>query len=187
MRLFLEAHCRRSVFMQDEFEFDQLAVRQTLPKWTYAARGHFGERYAFRRRHDHESLSIRCGDTVPCNGGIAATDVVRAQDQDRSPAQLRDQSRDTIYGSQLMSDQERIQYRARMRELATAEERERFRMEHHELMQARAQERGLRLPPDPPSQRGRAVQPGGNSGIGSGPGPAGPSPAGPGGGGGRGR
>lgn len=117
-------------------------------------------------------------------GGIAASSPVRAQDQDRDRTQLREQDRDTIYGSQLMSDQERIEYRNRMRELRTAEERERFRLEHHERMQARAQERGLQLPPDPPSQRGRAMQPGAASGMGSGPGPAGPGPAGLGGGGG---
>ena len=55
------------------------------------------------------------------------------------------QSQPPIYGSQLMTQQERAQYRAHMRSLRTAQERERFRMEHHERMQERAQARGVTL------------------------------------------
>lgn len=81
-------------------------------------------------------------------------------------AQTRDGT--TIYGSQLMTDQERTEYRNRMRELRTAEERERFRAEHHDLMQARARERGLQLPPEPPRAQARPGPGGGPYGAGTG-------------------
>ncbi len=78
------------------------------------------------------------------------------QDQDRTEdmEQARDQERvrDAIYGSQLMSEQERNEYRARMRAAKTAEEREQIRNEHHERMQKRAEEQGLSLPDTPPKR-----------------------------------
>lgn len=88
--------------------------------------------------------------------------------QDRGGTQARNQDRQTIYGSQLMTDQERTEYRNRMRELRTAEERERFRAEHHDLMQARARERGLQLPPEPPRAQARPGPGGGSYGAGPG-------------------
>ena len=54
-----------------------------------------------------------------------------------------------VYGSQLMSDQERQTYRSQMRNAATPEERERIRTEHHEQMQKRAKEQGVTLPEMP--------------------------------------
>ena len=51
-----------------------------------------------------------------------------------------------VYGWELMTSQEREEYRAKMRALDTLEDREKFRTEHHEAMQARAKERGLTLP-----------------------------------------
>jgi hypothetical protein len=72
-----------------------------------------------------------------------------------------------IYGSQLMTQQERTEYRNRMSQAKTAEERERLRQEHHRQMQARAQERGITLPDEP-----RSAPPGG-MGTGMGPGPGG--------------
>lgn len=92
-------------------------------------------------------------------------------------AQDRIQDRD-IYGSQMMTQQERDQYRDRMRSAKTAEERERTRAEHHERMKERAQARGITLPDEPPAGRGPASA-GGGMGQGGG--------MGPGGGGGRGR
>lgn len=92
----------------------------------------------------------------------------QAQDRTRAQDQIRDQD---IYGYNLMTVQERNEHRAKMRAAKTAEERERIRNEHHERMVARAKERGVKLPDEPPAGRG----------PGSGPGP------GPGGGGGRGR
>lgn len=84
-----------------------------------------------------------------------------------------------IYGSQLMTEQERIEYRARWRAARTDDERARLRSEHHERMKDRARERGVTLPDEPPA-RGAGMGPGGGAGMGPGPGGG----AGPGGGGG---
>jgi len=66
------------------------------------------------------------------------------------------QKQQPIYGSQLMTRQERTEYRAKMRAAKTAEEREQIRNEHHEQMKARAKERGITLPDKPPA-RGRGM------------------------------
>ncbi|MBS0393162.1 MAG: hypothetical protein JSR54_00980 [Proteobacteria bacterium] len=58
------------------------------------------------------------------------------------------------YGWQLMTADERAAYRAKMRSLQTDAEREAFRAEHHKQMVARAKERGVTLPEDPPARRG---------------------------------
>lgn len=59
-----------------------------------------------------------------------------------------------IYGSQLMTQQERLEYRTQMRAMKTQEERETFRLQHHQKMQVRAQERGMTLPDAPPAGGG---------------------------------
>ena len=74
-----------------------------------------------------------------------------------------------IYGSQLMSKQERIEHRNKLRAAKTVEEREQVRLQHHEQMQLRAKEKGGTLPDTPPAQgagQGRGVGPG--SGMGPG-------------------
>lgn len=86
----------------------------------------------------------------------------QARDQDRT--QVRDQDR--IYGSELMTRQERAEYRNRMRTLKTQQEREAFRLEHHKQMQERAQAQGKTLPDMPPAGMG----PGSGMGPGMGPG-----------------
>lgn len=86
-----------------------------------------------------------------------------AQDQTRTQTRTETQTEagEPIYGSQLMTEQERNEHRARIRTAKSHEERERIRAEHHEAMQARAKERGATLP-DMPPQRG----PGGGMGGG---------------------
>ena len=59
-----------------------------------------------------------------------------------------------VYGSQLMTQQERIEHRAKMQSMNTQEERERYRMEHHMKMQQRAKEQGVTLPDSPPMGSG---------------------------------
>lgn len=88
----------------------------------------------------------------------------RDQDMDRN----RDQDQERIYGSQLMTPQERDEYRARLQAAKTAEERDRIRKEHHELMKKRAQERGVTLPDEPRDWNDRG--PGHGMGQGMGPG-----------------
>lgn len=74
-----------------------------------------------------------------------------------------------IYGSQLMTRQERIEHRNRLREMKTEEERNAYRLEHHKRMQERARERGVTLPDTPPPR-------GGGKGRGMGPGMGGMGP-----------
>src|SRR5690349_18019671 len=76
-----------------------------------------------------------------------------------------------IYGSQLMTNQERIEHRNQLRNAKTVEEREQIRLQHHEQMQLRAKERGVTLPDAPPPQgggMGRRMGPGGGMGPGMG-------------------
>lgn len=90
---------------------------------------------------------------------VAAIPTAAVLAQDASRTQRETATQERIYGSQLMTQQERNEYRARMRAAKTAEERERIRAEHHAAMQARAKERGVTLPEEPPA-RGRGTAPG---------------------------
>lgn len=92
----------------------------------------------------------------------AASLTSLAADQDR----IQTQDQDRIYGSQLMSERERDQYREKMRTAKSEQERQKVRAEHHERMKVRAQERGVAMPDDPPTNRGHA-----GTGPGMGPGP----------------
>lgn len=80
----------------------------------------------------------------------ASVNVTLAQTS--PPAQTKAQAQERVYGSQLMTVQERNEYRLRMRELKTQAERVQFRTEHHDRMQDRAKDRGLTLPAAPPIQ-----------------------------------
>lgn len=73
-----------------------------------------------------------------------------------------------IFGSQLMTEQERVEHRQRMRNAASDEERQQIRAEHHERMQQRAQERGVELPASPPADRGMGAGTGQGKGQGKG-------------------
>ncbi|MCW8854364.1 MAG: hypothetical protein OQK76_11850 [Gammaproteobacteria bacterium] len=89
---------------------------------------------------------------------VMAQDQLRDQEQDRD--QLRDQLREQdgdqlrrqVYGWDLMTAEERVQHRETMRNMKTEEEREAYRMEHHQRMQERAQQRGVTLPPYQPGR-----------------------------------
>jgi hypothetical protein len=76
-----------------------------------------------------------------------------------------------VYGWQLMDEQERAEHRNKMRSFQTEQEREAYRMEHHERMQERAREQGMALP-DEPTPRGKGMG-GPGPGMGAGPGPGG--------------
>lgn len=78
-----------------------------------------------------------------------------------------------VYGSQLMTTQERAEHRERMQAATSEEERNRIRQEHHERMQIRAKERGVSLPDEIPARgkgmgQGKGMGPGDGSGMGSG-------------------
>ena len=64
-----------------------------------------------------------------------------------NPALAQEQQ---VYGSQLMTQEERDELQARMRAAPSEEEREQIREEHHLKMQEHAKERGVTLPDEPP-------------------------------------
>jgi hypothetical protein len=81
------------------------------------------------------------------------------------------QSQQPIYGSQLMTQQERLEYRQRIRGAKTQAERQRIRSEHHAQMQERARQKGITLPGMGPGQgmgQGRGMGPGSGTGGGAG-------------------
>ena len=100
------------------------------------------------------ALTLVLATAVSLSGAIA-TFPAEAQDQTRDQTQDRTQLRtqDQIYGSQLMTTAERDEYRARMRNMQTEEEREAFRLQHHQQIQERARAKGVLLPAEPPSRR----------------------------------
>jgi len=106
------------------------------------------------------SIAVLAGALAVAAWPVSAADQARTKTQAQEP----------IYGSQLMTRQERIEHRTRMRAAKTAEEREKIRAEHHERMKVRAKERGVKLPDEPPA-RGGMMGPGGGMGPGSGMGP----------------
>ena len=71
------------------------------------------------------------------------------------------------YAWQLMTDQERAEFRNKMQSLKTPEEREKYQLDQYKKMQARAKEQGVDLP-DMPAR--------GPRGMGSGPGGRGMGP-----------
>ena len=83
-------------------------------------------------------------------------------------AQTIGDSNEPIYGSQIMTDQERIEHRNLMREAPTQQDRERIRAEHHELMLERARAQGITLPDEPPVRGGMGQGMGGGMGQGMG-------------------
>lgn len=83
-----------------------------------------------------------------CRGGGSCTHATRKQ----KPMQPMAQKREPVYGSQLMTPQERTEYRSRMNSLKTREERDAFRAEHRQKMQERAREKGKTLPDTSPAQ-----------------------------------
>lgn len=106
------------------------------------------------------TLSLYAGQTS------AATDPTPVQEN----VQIQDKQQ--IYGSELMTEQERVEFRARMQAAKTVEEREQIRSEHHKAMQERAASRGMTLPEQRPGSGG-GMGPGGGMGQGGGMGSGG--------------
>jgi hypothetical protein len=95
--------------------------------------------------------------------------LTSAADQGPAHETAQTQKEEQIYGSQLMTQEERTEYHAKMRAAKTAEEREQIREEHHERMKDRAKERGVTLP-DEPCDRGSGSGMGSGGGMGRGAG-----------------
>jgi len=85
-------------------------------------------------------------------------DKSRDKDRDRDRDKDRDKrlgdDDDRTYGNQLMTEQERIEHRDRMRAATSDAERDQIRREHHELMKERGRARGITLPDEPPATGG---------------------------------
>ena len=89
-----------------------------------------------------------------------------------TPAATTQVQKETMYGSQLMTPKERVEYRAKLREAKTVQEREQIRKEHHEEMMELAKKKGITLSAEPPAG-GAGMGPGHmgtGGGMGSGPG-----------------
>jgi hypothetical protein len=68
---------------------------------------------------------------------------------------------EAVFGRQLMTQEELQQHRQTMQGLATKEERQQYRKEHHQRMLERARERGVTLPEEPGKQgKGMGPKPG---------------------------
>jgi hypothetical protein len=76
-----------------------------------------------------------------------------------------------IYGYQLMTPRERLDYMNRIHSARSFEERDRLRLEHHRLMQERARRRHIELPDMRGPGGGYGPGPGPGRGPGPGPGP----------------
>lgn len=74
-------------------------------------------------------------------------------------------AQERVYGYQLMTEQERIEHRNKMRSFKTEQERERYRLEHHKKMEQRAKQQGLSLP-EKPRVQGDGMGQGGGQGRG---------------------
>ncbi len=72
-----------------------------------------------------------------------------AADQERAQEKVQTQEQEQVYGSQLMTQQERAEYRGKMSAAQSAEEQEHIRKEHHEHMKERAKASGVTLPEEP--------------------------------------
>ena len=75
---------------------------------------------------------------------------------------------DQIYGWQMMSEQEQQEHRTKMQNMNTEEERNRYRLEHHKMMEQRAKEQGKSLSDMPRNRNNMMDGQGSGGGMGSG-------------------
>jgi hypothetical protein len=92
--------------------------------------------------------------TLVCSLMLPTSFALAAGQSDDAQEKVEKQQQEQIYGSQMMSEQERHEYRARMHAAKTQQEREQIRLEHHERMQERAKAMGMSLPDTPPPTGG---------------------------------
>ena len=92
-----------------------------------------------------------------------AASITIAADKDLD--QGNQPSQEQVYGSQLMNQQERDDYRAEMSAAKTGQERDQIRQAHYKQMKERAKQQGMTLPDESPA---RGMGPGMGSGSGMG-------------------
>jgi len=91
---------------------------------------------------------------VPATKAVPATPAVPAE-------------KETIFGSQLMTAEERTTFSTQMRNATTEEERQKIRLEHRTLMLERAKAKGVTLS-DTPMMNGQGMGNGKATGMGMG-------------------
>jgi len=82
---------------------------------------------------------------------------------------IAQQNTQQMYGSQLMTQQERLEHRQRLQNAKTEQDRAQIRAEHRKRMQDRAKQKGVALPDDAPTEdmrRGAGRGQGGGGRIG---------------------
>jgi uncharacterized membrane protein len=89
--------------------------------------------------------------------------VTIAADKERD--QGNQPSQEQVYGSQLMNQQERDDYRAQMSAAKTGQERDQIHQAHYKQMKERAKQQGVTLPDESPAH---GMTPGMGSGSGMG-------------------
>ncbi len=130
-----------------------------------------------------------CIATVILAGGVSVQPAF-SQDQARDQQRVHQdaaqqggqtkqaQNRNQVYGSELMTEQERNEHQEKLRNMKSEQEREAYRAEHHEEMQQRATKQGVALPDDVPRAtqgKGKGQGAGYNNGSGMGGGRSGGS------------
>ena len=91
---------------------------------------------------------------VPATKAVPATPAVPAE-------------KETIFGSQLMTVEERTAFRTQMQNATTEEERQKIRLEHRKLMLERAKAKGVTLS-DTPMMNSQGIGSGKATGMGMG-------------------
>lgn len=79
-------------------------------------------------------------------GFATVSSIAVGDEQPQKREQTRQQIQGAFFGPQLLSEEEQVTYRARIRNAKTPEEGEVIREEHYRLMKARAKEKGHALP-----------------------------------------
>lgn len=91
-----------------------------------------------------DRLQDRDDDYEPDRDQDRDREQLQEQDKDGDKDKLRDRTQ--VYGWQLMTAEERIQHRNKMRNMTSPQEREQYLKQHHKRMQERAEEAGVSLP-----------------------------------------
>jgi len=88
---------------------------------------------------------------------------------DNGQDQSRQQNQNQVYGSELMTQQERDDYRAQMNAARTDQERTQIRQAHHDQIKERARQQSVSLPDEAPAYgKTPGMMPGGGMQPGSG-------------------
>jgi len=95
-------------------------------------------------KRDFVALVLAVACCVPASPSMAVDSEQTAESPGASRQEL------PVYGSQFMTPEERLIFQQRLHAARSQEEWDRMRWQHHQLMRARAWQRGFMLPPEPP-------------------------------------